>query len=115
MGNSNKARSIHAIYPADEALAKCQTRSFLKFHIRLFQGKEKDTVAIEVQRRSGCSLAFKEEYQALLQVFKGDSIPQVPMRKKLDLSKLNSLESDLIPLPEGAIEDSLETSLKHLS
>jgi len=113
--NSNKERSIHAEYPDDEALAKCKTRSFLKFHIRLFQGSEKDTVAIEVQRRSGCSLAFKEEYQALLQVFKGDSIPQVPMRKKLDLSKLNCLEKDLIPLPEGAIEDSLEISLKHLS
>jgi len=111
---SNKMRSIHAEYDDEDAIAKCKTRSFMKFQVRLFQGSH-GTVSIEVQRRSGCSLAFKEEYQALLQVFKGDSIPQVPTRNKLDLAQLKCLESDLILLPEGAIEESLELSLKHLS
>lgn len=111
---SNKMRSVHAEYCNEDAIAKCKTRSFMKFHIRLFKTSER-TVSVEVQRRSGCCLAFKEEYQALLQVFKGDSIPQLPMRKKLDLANLKCLEKDLIPIPEGAIEESLELSLKYLS
>jgi len=111
---SNKQRSVQAYYNDEYAIAICKTRSFTTFHIRIFQGHE-NNILIELQRRSGCCLAFKEEYQALLQVLKGDSIPQVPIRCKLDLDNLASLGEELIPLRGGVIEASLELAMENMS
>ena len=62
--NCLQVRSIHAVY--DGATADCKTSSYMKFTIRLLRhSKNTDTIMVDVRKRIGCAIAFRDEYQAI--------------------------------------------------
>lgn len=108
-----KLRSIHVVY--DEATATCKTSSYMKFTIRLLRQHNTNTILVDVRRRDGCCIVFRDEYQALYRatVF-GDIIPiQIPCSISLSVD-MECMQSKHNPLEASAIERSLETSIAHL-
>jgi len=107
---SNKDRSIKVDYYNEDATAKCKTRSFMKFDVRFFQGEANNAI-VEVRRRSGCSLAFNEEYQHIFQLLNFKALP----RHGNPRVSVNLADIDFIPLPETTIEATLELCLNNIS
>jgi len=103
---SNKARSIHAVY--EGATVKCKTSSYMKFAIKLLLPvNEVKVVLVDVQRVSGCAMAFRDEYQAIQAVLHGNSTPRLhrAMTRFADLEFM---------VEEEIIERSIETSMVNL-
>merc|ERR1719384_2479903 len=69
---SNRVRSIETKYNNDDPIANCITSSNTKFRIQLYCKKKKSSsskeniILVQVKRRSGCSLAFNQEYKAIV-------------------------------------------------
>jgi hypothetical protein len=78
-----RKRSIESHFNSAKAKAKCFTQQFVEFRIRLFSGKGEFThgVIVEVQRRSGSAIYFRDEYLAIFDAAEGmhddDRIHQV--------------------------------------
>jgi hypothetical protein len=64
-----RKRSVAATFV--DAEATCMTGCHLKFMIRLFAAEDAGSTIIEVQRRKGCSLAFRRERQAIINAANG--------------------------------------------
>jgi len=113
----NKERSIQADYFNEEAIAKCRTRSFMQFDIRLFQSTTRDNVLVEVRRMDGCSLDFREEYLHIVQTLNNlNSVPRrVPLCLNINLSPKECFSHNFIPLPETEIKERLKFCLHEIS
>jgi len=112
---SNKIRSIHAVYAG--AISTCKTSSYMKFTIRLLRLSEStDTTLVDVRRRTGCSLAFRDEYRAIFSAaVHGDIIPRkVPRSMAIPFTDVECMQGKNIPLEEGSIERSLNASMNYL-
>jgi len=110
--DNNKTRSIHAVYDNEKATVKCKTSSYMKFLIRLVRTVQApDSILIEVRRTSGCALAFRDEYQAivkLVQCEEGNS-EEIKSFESLELKGMPD-----IPVEEDIIQGSLENSILNL-
>lgn len=107
---SNRTRSVHAVY--DGAIAHCKTSSHMKFTIRMMhESKNNNTILLDVRRKTGCSIEFRDEYQAIVRAaVYGELIPiNIPR-----IQDMESMQGNYIPLKEGIIRHSLETSIIHL-
>jgi len=110
--NCLKVRSIHAVY--NGATADCKTSSYMKFTIKLLRhSKNNDTIMVDVRKRIGCAIAFRDEYQAIYHAAVHGEIKslQIP----LSFTGLEFMQGEYIPLEKGIIERSLETSIIHLN
>jgi len=105
-------RSIHAKYDNVQAEAICRTFCQTKYVIRLFEGEQPGTTVIEVQRLSGCCVAFKHERDAIIRAAKGEFTPfEKPARLDIPDFLLN-----MIPPPtEEEIKQTLVSIVKELS
>lgn len=105
-------RSIHAKYDNHRAEAECRTFCQTKYIIRLFEGEKPGSTIMEVQRLSGCCLAFKHERDAIIRAAKGDTSPcEKPLRLDIPDFLLN-----LIPPPtEEEIKQTLTSIVRELS
>jgi len=112
----NTRRSIQAVY--DGAISKCKTTSFMKFTIRLLRVSKgsTDTILVDVRRRTGCSMEFRDEYQAIYSaaVF-GEILERKAPRMTMSLTDVKCMNGNYIPLAEGSIERSLQSSMVHLT
>lgn len=113
----NKERSIQVEYDNKNVIAKCATRSFMKFDIRLFQGTKGNNIRVEIRRRSGCALSFRDEYQNVFQALHNchSASRQVSPGMKKNLANIEYFNSNFIPLPESSIEESLQLCRNNLS
>lgn len=106
--DSNENRLIYAVY--DESIMSCKTPSNLIFTVRLVHILEKEnTILIDVRRRRGCPLLFKDEFQALFRAATHGEI--TPIKDHLSMrmqSGLNCAQIDYIPLQSSDIESSLK-------
>jgi len=112
---SNKAKSIHAVY--DNAIVKCKTSSYLKFTVRLlYSPKDADSILVDVRRVSGCALAFRDEYQAIVHAILPDESTPRKMHGSVikSFADLESMDIPDIPVDEDIIERSLEDSIGNL-
>lgn len=105
-------RSIHAKYDNHKAEAECRTFCQTKYIIRLFEGEKPGSTVMEVQRLSGCCLAFQHERDAIIRAAKGDTSPrEKPLRLDIPDFLLN-----LIPPPtEEEIKQTLTSIVRELS
>jgi len=108
---SNRTRSVHAVY--DGAIAHCKTSSHMKFTIRIMHKfKNSKTILLDVRRKTGCSIEFRGEYQAIVcAAVYGELIP-------IDIPRIQDMEfmqGNYIPLKEGIIRHSLDVSIVHLA
>jgi len=112
--NCNKIRSIHSVY--DGAISNCKTTSYMKFTIRLLRLSE-NTILIDVQRRAGCSMAFRDEYQAIFcAAVYGEMKPRKAHHSMtISLADVECMQGYCIPLEEGSIERSLNASMVRLA
>lgn len=108
-----KLRSIHVVY--NEATALCKTSSYMKFTIKLLRQHNTNNILVDVRRRDGCALTFRDEYQAIhsAAVFGEIIPPQIPRSMSLSFD-MECMQGEHIPLVAGTIERSLETSITHL-
>jgi len=111
--NCNKIRSIHSVY--DGAISNCKTTSYMKFTIRLLRLSDStNTILVDVRRRAGCSITFRDEYQAIFcAAVYGTITPPCSMR--ISLANLKCMNINYILLEEGSIERSLKKSMIHLT
>jgi len=109
-----KLRSIHVVY--DEATATCKTSSYMKFTIRLLrQSKATNTILVNVQRRTGCAIAFRDEYQAIYHAAVFGEITPHQISGSISLPfDMEHMHSEYIPLEAGTVERMLDTSITHL-
>jgi len=110
-----KTRNICAVYKG--STATCKTSSYMKFTIRLFRNpQDDDNILIDVRRRAGCAMAFRDEHQAIKQaVLYGECEPPNDRRVMMEsFADKSFMQSKYIPLGEDVIERSLETSVTHL-
>jgi len=108
--DSNKNRSICAVY--DGAIMKCKTPSHVIFTVRLVRISQEANIAlVEVRRRRGCPILFRDEYQALFQAaVHGEISPCEIPRSRTFLGDIDYNQVDYIPLEEAHIERSLQVS-----
>jgi len=114
--NCLQVRSIHAVY--DGATADCKTSSYMKFTIRLLRhSKNTDTIMVDVRKRIGCAIAFRDEYQAIYHAAVHGEIKscQIPCNASSSFADMEFMQGEYIPLEKGIIERSLETSIIHLN
>lgn len=112
--NTFKLRSVHVLF--EGASAKCKTADFTKFHINLYDAGD-GKVNVEVQRRNGCCMAFRDEYLEIIKVVDGMAVKtpdEVAEERKPNKSLKEALGDKYIPLPEGVVERNLSSSLKSL-
>jgi len=92
--NCLRNRSIEAIFDCIKAKAKCFSQNFVEFRVRLFAGKGEygDGVIVEVQRRSGSAVYFRDECHAIFDAAEGgcDESPEVK-RPECHLDALKEL------------------------
>lgn len=108
-----KRRSIHVVY--NESTASCKTSSYMKFTIRLLRQHNTDTILVDVRKRDGCALTFRDEYQAIhsAAVFGEIIPPEIPRSMPLSFD-MECMQDKHIPFEADTIERSLETSIAHL-
>lgn len=106
--DSNENRSIYAVY--DESIMSCKTASNLIFTVRIVHLFEKEnTLLIDVRRRRGCSLQFRDEFQALFRAATlGEITPIEGHRSMTRLDGLDCTQIHYIPLQDSDIESSLK-------
>jgi len=106
--DSNKTRSVHAIYDIAKATVKCKTSSYMKFVIRLLKTeKAQDSILVEVRRMSGCALAFRDEYQAIVKSVRCDKVTS----ENIDSNVMESFASlELMDMPDIPVEDDIVKS-----
>jgi hypothetical protein len=109
---SNKNRSVYASY--DGAIMRCKTPSHVIFTVRLVRLSQKPkTILVDVQRRRGCAILFRDEYQAIFQAaVNGETTPCEGPRSRTRsyLGDIDWTQIDCIPLKESDIERSLKAS-----
>lgn len=109
-----RIRSCYAFF--DNNIAKCKTPDFTKFHVNLFDAGE-GQVTVEVQRRNGCSMAFRAEYTAIMSTLKKNEVCKSKEQIEEERERMPPLRELLgdkyIPLPEGQTRRSLEMALKY--
>jgi len=109
-----RIRSCFAFF--EKNVAKCKTPDFTKFHVSLFDAGE-GQVTVEVQRRNGCCMAFRDEYVAIVSTLKKNKECKSKEQIEEEREKMPSLKELLgdkyIPLPEGQTRKSLEMALKY--
>jgi hypothetical protein len=81
-----RMRSVQAKFDVENAEARCTTSTFLIYTVRLFAGQEQGCTVVEVQRRQGCSVAFRNERAAILNAAKGFGSSTPPKMAPLHLS-----------------------------
>jgi len=90
----------------------------MKFTVRLFCKPENaDIIIVDVRRRAGCSMAFRDEYQAICRaVSTGEITPyQDPHTNMGSFADMPCMQGKYIPLDEEMIGRSLATSVTNLS
>jgi len=110
--DNNKTRSIHAVYDNEKATVKCKTSSYMKFLIRLLKtANAPDSILVEVRRISGCALAFRDEYQAIVKSIQCDdgTSDEIKSFASVDFKGMPD-----IPVEEDIIQGSLENSILNL-
>lgn len=90
LDNSLRERSVQATFIPNEARAVCVTSDFLKYYVNLYCDTDGSTL-VEVQRRKGCSLSFRNERVAILCAVEGKSQPPQ--------------NSPMLTIPPGLIEE----------
>lgn len=74
--------SIEAEFDDERAKAKCCTRDFVSFKIRMFASGEGGTpVIVEVQKRSGQTMSFMQNCRAILAAAEGQKVAEQPRKK----------------------------------
>jgi len=120
---SNRVRSIETKYDNEDPIANCIVSSNTKFRIQLYCKSKKsssskmNTVLVQAQRRSGCSLAFNKEYKAIVQAAKYGVIvaPKTAITFKATTSRSRIPNSLLvIPIEDGVLERNLENAQTQL-
>jgi len=113
----NTKRSIQSVY--DGAVTKCKTTSYMKYTIRLLRLSKSstDTILVDVRRRRGCSMEFREEYHAIFSAAVYGEIPKREVPRSMTISPADEkcMKGNYIPLEEGSIERSLKASMIHLT
>jgi len=109
--DSNKNRSIYAVCD-DEAIMRCKTPSHIIFTVRLVRLSQKvNTILIDVRRRKGCPMLFRDEFQALFHAaVHGEITPLTSLRNIKYQSALNNSQIAYIPLEESDIDLSLRAA-----
>ena len=91
--------SIEAEFDDERAKAKCCTRDFVSFRIRLFASGEGGTpVIVEVQKRFGSCLSFHDDTTAILEAAEGKIPPPPPLA-------MDSLSRIALPLVSDNEDD----------
>merc|ERR1712045_750619 len=121
--DSNRLRSIETEYDDENPTANCTASKNTKFLVRLYyksktsSPSEQNIILVQVQRRSGCSLIFNEEYKAIIQAAKYGHIvaPKkiVTGTSRMRSSRLSNILPD-IPVEEGVLERSLDNAQSQL-
>jgi len=108
--DSNKIRSIYAVY--DKAIMRCKTPSHVIFTIRLVRSaQEANTILIDVRRRSGCAMLFRDEFQALFHAaVHGDMTTCEGPRSTTYQADKGCKKIDYIPLDESDIDLSIKAA-----
>jgi len=119
---SNRVRSIETKYDNDDPIANSIASRNTKFCIQLYCKSRKSSsskmiILVQVQRRSGCSLAFSKEYKALVQAVKYG----VVMAPKASIGVTDRTPSTMIPnhlsvipIEDGLLERNLENAQTQL-
>merc|ERR1719384_844180 len=119
---SNRVRSIETKYDNDDPIANCITSRNTKFRIQLFcKGRKSSSsekiILVQVQRRSGCSLAFSKEYKALVQAVKYGKVV-APNASIVVTARTPSTmipnHLSIIPIEDGLLERNLENAQTQL-
>ena len=106
--------SVEAAYKSKPPKAKCKTRDFVSFRIRLYAGSENgDPVVVEVQRRSGPASCFMRVCRAILDAAEGkdnsaSSVPPPFENKPVrDMKCLQGVKTDYneTEISQSALED----------
>jgi len=108
--DSNKNRSIYAVY--DGGIMRCKTPSHVIFTIRLVRLSQNANISlVDVQRRRGCPILFRNEYQALFHAaVHGEISPCKDPRSMTYLGDIDCKQIDYVPLEESDIERSLKAA-----
>jgi len=108
--NSNKNRSIYAVY--DGTIMRCKTPSHVIFTVRLvYLPQKSNKILIDVRRRRGCSMLFRDEYQALFHAAgQGEITPCKGPQSMTRLVDLDCRQIERIPVEESDIEFSLKAA-----
>jgi len=108
--DSNKNRLLYASY--DGAIMRCKTPSHVIFTVRLVRLFQKANVTlVDVQRRRGCPILFRDEYQALFHAtVHGEITPCKGSRSMTFLGDVDCKQIDHIPLEESDIERTLKAA-----
>jgi len=110
-----RTRSICAVYKG--STATCKTSSYMKFTIRLLRNPAKDgSIFVDVRRRAGCAMAFRDEHQAIKRaVLHGECELSNDRRVMMEsFADKPFMQGKYIPLGEDVIQQSLEESVRHL-
>jgi len=103
-----KKRNIYAVYT--DSTVTCKTSSYMKFTIRLLRDPEDaDSILVDVRRRAGCSMSFRNEHHAIRRSVQFGECEEPEVRRVMPESFANK-----IPLGEDVIEQSLRASVKDL-
>jgi len=108
---SNRIRSIETKYDNDYPIANCIASSNTKYRIQLYYKSVKSSpsntniILIEVHRRSGCSLVFNQEYNAIVHAAKYGEI----VAPDTSIDGMATVKNSMISktIPAISIEDSL--------
>jgi len=103
-----KKRNIYAVYK--DSTVTCKTSSYMKFTIRLLRDpKDAESILVDVRRRAGCAMSFRNEHQAIRRSVLYGECDEPEDRRVMPESFANK-----IPLGEDVIEQSLRASVKDL-
>lgn len=88
-------RSIEGNFDNDKAKVKCLTSYNVEFRIFVYRGQEiySHGVIVEVQRRSGASVLFVQDSQAILDVVQGKQ-PEPPRMSNAETPLVSDTEDD---------------------
>jgi len=112
---SMKTRNICAVYK--DSTATCKTSSYMKFTVRLLRDPEDDdNTFVDVRRRAGCAMSFRDEHQAIKHAVLYGECPLPVDRRVMTESFANKdfMEGKYISLGKDVIEQSLQASVKDL-
>lgn len=97
-----RKRSIQSHFNSAKAKVKCFTQQYVEFRVRLFAGKEEcdHGVIVEVQRRSGSVVHFRDDYRAICDAAKGIQEDYIPIPKW----SIGSLKDESLPCQDSSME-----------
>jgi hypothetical protein len=89
-----RALSIETEYDNETAKAKCRTKDFVSFRIRLYAGGEDgQPVVVEVQRRSGPARCFMQSCRAILCAAEGGDFASVrPAKHPAEVCRVTDMK-----------------------